>query len=341
MEEQKAKPTIEDVAKHCGVSVATVSRVVNKSNPVSKELHKKVKKAIKELGFTPRQWTGRVKTETIALAIPDILNPLYAQILHGSQEEADRHDINLVFMNLAPNQRRQKQYLSILSQGAFKGLIVVGSRLHSEDLQEIYEQEHLPVVMAIRSTEIEDFPCIMFDYETPTFQATNYLLSLNHTRIAYLSGPPDWTSSQARKEGIQRALKNAGLTLPEKFYRWSYPNIENGVQAANSLLNLPASERPTAIIAFNDLMAIGAMHAIRLAGLTVPRDISVIGFDDISMAAYTNPPLTTIAQPAYRMGQLAVQTIFELIEGDPKIQGGFTLLECPLILRESTAPCRG
>ena len=109
MEEQKSKPTIEDVAKYCGVSVATVSRVINKSNPVSKELDAKVRKGIKELGFTPRQWTARTRSDTIAMAIPNILNPFYSEIIHGAQTEADRQDLNLVILNVAPDQKRQKQ----------------------------------------------------------------------------------------------------------------------------------------------------------------------------------------------------------------------------------------
>ena len=107
----------------------------------------------------------------------------------------------------------------------------------------------------------------------------------------------------------------------------------------NNLLSLPEKERPTAIIAFNDLVAFGALHALRTAGLKVPQDISVIGFDDIAMAAYTNPPLTTVSHPKYRMGRLSVQTLAESMNGSANIKGRFTLLECPLILRESTAPC--
>lgn len=337
---QKSKPTIEDVAKYCGVSVATVSRVVNKSNPVSKELDMKVRKAIKELGFTPRQWTARNKTNTIAMAIPTILNPFYSEIIHGAQEEADRHDLNLVILNVAPNHKRQKQYLSLLTQPTFSGLIVVGSQLPAEQLVALQEQDNIPIVGAVRSVEIPEFPCILFDHENAALQVTRHLLSLNHTRIAFISGPSDWLSAQARLSGIQRALSEAGFTLTSSLYRWCYPNIENGVQITNNLLILPEKERPTAIIGFNDQIAIGTLHALRLAGLRVPHDISVVGFDDVTMAAYTNPSLTTVSHPKYRMGQLAVQTLAnELIHGIESVRGGFTLLECPLVLRESTALC--
>jgi len=339
MAEQKSKPTIEDVANHCGVSVATVSRVVNKSNPVSKELDAKVREAIKALGFTPRQWTARAKSDTIAMTIPDILNPFYSEILHGAQEEADRHDFNLVILNLRPGHKRRKQYLSMLTQAKFAGLIVVGSRIESEQLLELREQYNIPIVAAVRTVESPQFPCIMFDDESPMYQATKHLMSLKHTRIAFISGPLEWISAQARLNGIQKALSEAGLTLPSSLYTWGYPNTENGVQMTTNLLALPADERPTAIIAFNDQIAIGALHAIRLAGLQVPRDMSVVGFDDVKMAAYANPPLTTVSHPKYRMGQLAVQMLTNLINDVESITGGVTMLECPLVLRESTAPC--
>ncbi|MCP4400963.1 MAG: LacI family transcriptional regulator [bacterium] len=336
---QKSKPTIEDVANHCGVSVATVSRVVNKSNPVSKELDEKVRKAIKELSFTPRQWTARTKSDTIAITIPDILNPFYSMILHGAQEEADRHDFNLVILNLRPGHKRQKKYLSMLTQAKFAGLIVVGSRIESEYLVELKEQYIIPIVAAVRTVEDPQFPCIMFDDESPMYQATKHLIDLNHRRIAFISGPLEWDSTQARLNGIQRALSEAGLSLPDAFRTWGYSNTENGVQLTSNLLNLPESERPTAIIGHNDLVAIGALHAIRLAGLRVPDDISVVGFDDISMAAYTNPPLTTVTHPKYRMGQLAVQILVDQLNNVESLTGGVTMLECPLVLRGSTAPC--
>ena len=213
MVERKSKPTIEDVANHCGVSVATVSRVINKSNPVSKELDAKVRQAIKDLGFTPRQWTSRTKSDTIAITIPDILNPFYSVILHGAQEEADRHDFNLIILNLRSGHKRQKQYLNMLTQSKFAGLIVVGSRIESQYLVELNAQYNIPIVAAVRTVENPQFPCIMFDDETPMYQTTKHLVSLNHTRIAFISGPVEWDSAQARLNGIRRALSEAGLTM--------------------------------------------------------------------------------------------------------------------------------
>lgn len=340
MEDNKAKPTIEDVAKYCGVSISTVSRVINKSTPVSKELNRKVRKAIKELGFTPRQWTPRTRTDTdtIALATPDILNPCLTEIINGAQEEADRQGLNLVILNVTENPRLQKQHLRLLTQQRYDGIIVLGTKLQ-DALIELHVQYDIPIVVTARAIEMPQIPCIMVDAETAAYQATKYLISLNHKRIAYISGPITWNSSKVRLESIQRGLADAGLTLPSHLYRWCFPNFEEGSQAVSNLLTLPEKERPTAIFAFNDLIAIGALHAIRTSGLKVPEDISIIGFDDIAIAAFTNPSLTTVAQPKYRMGQLSVQKLYELINGNVRLNGGLVLLECPLILRESTAPC--
>lgn len=337
-ETTRSKPTLEDVAKYCGVSIATVSRVINQSSPVSKDLELRVRKAIKELGFTPRQWKDFAATKTIILIIPDILNPYYAEIVNAAQEEADRQGMALVILDVSENPELQKQHLSILANWLFDGLIVAGTSIPSAIFEHIHTQYSVPIVIS-RSLETPSFPSINPDYKTSTYQAAKYLLSLNHTRIAFISGPPDWTASKVRLNSVETALDEAGLTLPAPLYRWCYPSIEEGAQITRELVSLPPEQRPTAILAFNDLIAIGALRAIHTCGLQVPRDISVIGYDDIEMAAYTIPSLTTIAQPAYRIGQLAIKKICDILEGGVEMNGSSVYLECPLILRESTGVC--
>ena len=338
-EESKPKPTIEDVAKHCGVSVSTVSRVINKSTPVSRELNLKVKHAIEELGFIPRQRAARAGIDMIVLVIPNVSNPYYGEILTGAQEEADRLGVKLLMLNVTENPKFQKKYLVALKNVSFDGLVVMGTKFSSDYLLDLYNQYNVPVVLAARQVDVSQIPCIIANTESATSQLVQYLLNLNHKRIAYISGPRYWDSVKRRSQTIQRALSESGLTLPSSLYRWCFPNIEEGAQTTNSLLALPEEERPTAIIAFNDLIAIGALHAIRTAGLSVPQDISVIGFDDIAMAAYTNPALTTVSQPKYRIGQLSVKKVYDLIHGHVETEGSSISLECPFILRESTAPC--
>lgn len=336
-ETSKPKPTLEDVAKYCGVSIATVSRVINQSSPVSHDLELRVRRAIKSVGFAPRQWKAYAATKTVMLVVPDILNPYYTEIINGAQEEADRQDVALVLLNLSENPELQQQHLSVVTRWLPDGLLVLGTTIPAEFFVELQQRHNLPIVVS-RSAESAPFPWILPDYKTAIAQATKYLLSLNHRRIAYISGPLDWVSSQIRLDSFKAALSEAGLTLPPELFQWCYPSIEDGVQVVRDLLTLAPEQRPTAILAFNDLIAIGALRTISMAGLKVPQDISVIGYDDIEMAAYTIPALTTIAQPSYRIGQLALKKVCDMMQGDAALSGGTTLLECPLILRESTGP---
>jgi DNA-binding LacI/PurR family transcriptional regulator len=171
-------------------------------------------------------------------------------------------------------------------------------------------------------------------------RAAQHLLSLNHTRIAHLASPVTGEIAQSRQRGIELALQEVGLTLRPEWCPIVPPGteVEGGYQAMRALLDLPTDNRPTAVIAFNDIIAVGALHAVRACGLRVPQDISIIGVDDISIAAHVYPPLTTIGQPKYRMGKLAVQTLRQMREGKMPIGNNCTLLESPLIVRESSGP---
>jgi DNA-binding LacI/PurR family transcriptional regulator len=188
---------------------------------------------------------------------------------------------------------------------------------------------------------LPDVGCIMVDLETGVYRATRHLLDLNHTRVAFLPGPAASETSQRRRRGLEAALGEAGLSLRPEWCPVSFPDVDGGFQAMSVLLALPPGQRPTAVITHNDLMALGVLHAIRAHHLRVPEDISVIGIDNIHMAAHANPPLTTLAPPKNRMGRMAMQMLKRMIEGAPAPETGYTLVECPLIVRESTAPAPG
>jgi DNA-binding LacI/PurR family transcriptional regulator len=181
-------------------------------------------------------------------------------------------------------------------------------------------------------------PSVVVDFTAATYQVTQHLLNLQHSRIAYLGGLVNSETSQQRRTGIQTALAEANLSLRPEWCVNSFPNVEGGFQAMSSLLAQNGTERPTAVIAYNDMLAIGALNAIRTHRLRVPEDISVVGFDGISIAAYTNPPLTTINQPKFQMGKLAMRILHAMIQGQEMPGGGYTLMESPLIIRGSTAP---
>lgn len=333
---RNANVRLEDVAAYCGVSVSTVSRVINASKPVSPDLERKVKQAFQELGFTPKRPPANAKRPVIACIMMEVLNPANATVLVGAQEEADRQGLGLIFLDIREN--FQVENLQLLSQFDIAGILLSHSTITPEMIGSFMRRFAGPIVVLGVFFDSPKIHCINTDRETGMYQATKYLLSLNHTRIGYLDGPSELELSKARSRGIQRALHEAGLTLDPDLYRSCSPTtIESGFQIASSVLSLPAGKRPTALLAFNDLIAIGAIHAARTFRLAVPQDISIVGFDDIYLAAHTNPPLTTVAQPKYQIGQLAVQKIANSLKGQEMERRGFTLLECPLIVRESTA----
>jgi LacI family transcriptional regulator len=272
--------------------------------------------------------------------VGDLLNPYFPEIVRGVQEEVDNYEMIMTLYNLTDHPQRQHQLLQKLSRPLVKGVILTGFSPFPK-LMAWQEHYRVPLVLFNRRVTQPGVHCIMIDFENAMYRATQHLLSLNHIRIGHLASPSTGEIATARQRGIKAALAEAGLTLRPEWCPVVPPGteVEGGFQAMRSLLDLSQNERPTAAIAFNDIIAIGALHAVRAAGLRVPQDISVIGVDDISMAAYAQPPLTTIGQPKYRMGKLAVQTLRRINEGKFNLGNNCTLLESPLIVRESTAAC--
>lgn len=340
MDAKKPRPSLHDVAQRAGVSPATVSRVLNNTAPVRDGVRSRVLAAINELGYTPSPGRGvrRVVENAIALLIPDILNPFFTEMMRGIQDEAALFGYMPILYDSNEEPQREHQLLRMLASQPLRGIILSGSRLSSSELQEFCQQLTVPLVLINRALRCPNVACILTDMEGGAWRAARHLLDLQHTRIAFLSGPHKSEQSLARRRGIERALTEAGLTLRPEWCPASNPNVDGGFQTMSALLALSPAERPTGVIAYNDMMALGALHAIRTHHLRVPEDISVIGTDDITIAAHANPPLTTISQPKYRMGRMAVQMLQRMIQGRPPPEDGYTLMETALIVRESTAP---
>lgn len=339
MDAKKQRPSLDNVAQRAGVSPATVSRVLNNTAPVRDGVRVRVLSAMNELGYAPSNRSGRRAIENaIALLIPDILNPFFAEIVRGVQDEASAIGFLPIVFDSTEDPQREKQFLRMFVTLPMRGTILCGSRLGPSDLQSCCNQSNAPLVLINRSVRNSKVACVLTDLEGGAWRATRHLLDLHHTRIAFLPGPFQSEQSQARRRGVERALVEAGLTLRPEFCLASNPNVDGGFQAMSALLALPPSDCPTAAIAYNDLMALGVLHAIRAHHLRVPEDISVVGTDNIEIAAHANPPLTTITQPKYQMGRMAMQVLRRMIQGHPPPEDGYTLMESALIVRESTAP---
>jgi DNA-binding LacI/PurR family transcriptional regulator len=335
-----------DVARKAGVSPATVSRVLNHSGPVTAATRERVQAAMNALGYVPA--ASPIPPEpayrTLAVFITDILNPIFAEFLRGIEDEIATQPIALQLHNVPENAPQEKRPLSVLArhkagQHKVDGVIAMASHIEESELIAIHEQHALPLVVINRRVNHPAIPSIVVDFEDAAYRSAQHLIGLRHRRIGFLAGFASAPTSQARKRGIERALAEVGHTLPAHWHVNCIPSIEGGFQAMSSLLALP--ERPSAVITYNDLLAFGALHALRSHGLSAPEDMSVVGCDGIALAAHSNPPLTTIDQPKYKMGRLAMQTLDKLMEGSAdsaaSVRGGYTLMESPLITRGSTA----
>lgn len=339
MDAKKPRPSLHNVAQRAGVSPATVSRVLNNTAPVRDVVRTRVLATISELGYAPPGRSAQRAIENaIALLISDILNPFFAEVFRGVQDEASALGFLPILYDSTEDAQRERQFLRAFASQPLRGMILCGSRLASTELSSFCQASRVPIVLINRTLRCPHVACILTNLEEGAWRAARHLLDLNHARIAFLSGPIRSEQSQARRRGVERALTEAGLILRPELCPASNPNSDGGFQAMSALLTLPAADRPTAVIAYNDMMALGVLNAIRAHHWRVPEDISVIGADDIAIAAHANPPLTTITQPKYRMGRTAMQVLQRMIQGRPPPEDGYTLMESALIVRESTAP---
>jgi DNA-binding LacI/PurR family transcriptional regulator len=260
-------------------------------------------------------------------------------ITAGVQEEAERMNIHVFIVPVSEEPGSLHRNLNLLKQVSADGIILAHLEVQPEDILTLCKSQELPMVALKRNFSPFPLPCIDSDRENGMYQATKLLIGLNHRDIAYFSGIRDSDQAEAKLQGVQRALTEANLSLKPEFSRRCLSTTDDGFRVATNLLQFPPEHRPPAILAYNDLVAIGALHAIRSAGLSVPDDMAVVGFDNIPQASHSNPPLTTVAQPQYQKGQLGVQQLMNWLNGEHVVYEGFTLLSCSLVVRESTGPC--
>lgn len=312
--------------------------MIHNNAPVRENVRARVLAAMSVLGYEMTRSSLTLFRNVIAVHVPDILNPFFAEVVRGIQDEATAHGFMVLLVDFAEDTSRENELLQTSFAKPLDGVIVCASRLSDVELIALREQHSTPMVLLNRQVVHPEIPCILVDFENAIYRATRHLLNLNHTQIAYLAGPAGSATSRIRRHGVELAMQEAGLMLTDEMCPGSFPNVDGAFQAMSALLTLPDNKRPTAVLAYNDVMALGALHAIRAHRLRVPEDVSVVGFDDIAMAAHANPPLTTIAQPKYRMGKLAMRLLAQMAHGEPIRSEGYTLLDAPLIVRESTAP---
>jgi DNA-binding LacI/PurR family transcriptional regulator len=333
------RPRIAEIAELAGVSTATISRVINGKGKVSDGLRKKVEAVLISRGYPNIRQTRfgeKVSSgKTVAVQISDFLNPLCGGMLEGIYDEAEKKEYEVVVVGISEDVNLQR-VLDNLDQHSVDGIIACASNFPAQALIEILEKRNIPIISVNRRIDHPRIPCITVDFENATYQRTRYLINMNHRRIGILTGP-NREPGPAHLLGYQKAMQEAGLEINPAWHQSGLLTVEGGFQTMNALLYISILKSPTAVITSNDLMALGAMDAIRMQGLRVPEDISVVGFDDIIMAAHSNPPLTTISMPKFRIGKIAIQLLDQiLVNKELETRNSLIVMESPLIVRMST-----
>ena len=328
--------TIKDVANKAGVSITTVSHVVNKNRFVSKDLCDRVFAAMEELNYHPNTLARSLRmgeTKTIGLIIPDNSNPFFAELARIIEDIGFENSYSVILCNSDNIHEKEFAYINMLIAKQIDGVIFIAAGSSPEHLIELIKR-NIPVVVIDRNISHAAVDVVLVDNEKGGFDAVNYLLGLGHTKIACITGPSKLTPSIGRVKGYRKALKQAGIPIRENFIISGDFRSLSGETATVQLLRLP--EPPTAIFACNDLMALGALRSLRNAGMNVPQEISVIGFDDIELADEIVPPLTTVAQPITDLATSSVEILISRIqESKPRSESQRKVLNPWLVIRES------
>jgi DNA-binding LacI/PurR family transcriptional regulator len=331
------QPTIRDVAERAGVSHQTVSRVINGHELVSAETRRRVDEAIRELNYVPSpiaRGLNSNRTHSIGLVSTNISDHFFAEVAAGAEVEARRHGYYLVIASVEEHaEADERAYLRLMLERRVEGLIVARPRMPISTDQ-VGPPLEVPLV-AIASSVSPGLTVVDVDNRRGGLDAVSFLLARGHTRIATITGPTAWPSARARLEGYRDALGQAGIVVePSLVEQASGWGLEDGQAAMTRLLARKAQF--TALFAYSDLIAIGAIRELRAARLRVPEDVSVVGYDDIPVAAFLEPPLTTVSQPMREVGERAASLLLGAISGGGN--GGLHLLPVRLVVRASVVP---
>jgi LacI family transcriptional regulator len=337
--------TVHDVARAAGVSAGAVSQVMNGRGRISEATRARVLRAASDLGYVPNATARGLRvgrTNLLGLLVQDLSNPYFAEIVFGASATIGGFGHDLVLYTSSDDPERERDRVLALSSGVADGVIVVSAHGQAGTVRAA-ERSSVPMVMVNFWEPTSKLPRVNAENRVGARTATTHLLELGHERIAFLHGKPDATTHPPRPDGQERyrgyleALEAAGVALDESLVLHSGLQQHHGWMSGRELLNRP--DPPTAIFAANDFCAMGVIQAVKEHGWRVPGDVSVVGFDDIPLAARMHPSLTTVRHPLRPMGAMAVRLLFDLVNR----REGVSQLELPseLVVRDSTAPPRG
>lgn len=325
---------IKDVAEKAGVSVATVSRVINHNPNVKKHLRQRVLQAIEEMGYLPSGIARSMRNQSVpvvGLIISDIQNPFFTSLVRAVEDVALENDYTVLLCNSDEDPQKEQLYIDVLARERIAGIIIIPSH---ENCCQSLKKLKVPVVLVDRKLKSLKCDSVVLDNVCGAKEAIDHLIEMGHRRIGFVGAPLNVSVGFERFTGYQAALKDHGIPINETLIQIGNFKEEGGFQATKKLLE--QDPRPTAIFSVNNLMTMGALKAIYEMNLKIPDDISIIGFDDMPWLSLINPPLTAIRQPVYEIGAEAARLLFSRINEEIENPPIHLVLKPELIVRGST-----
>ena len=333
-------PGLAEIAEAAGVSISTVSRVLNRRAGVNEETRRRVLQVLAETPYTPRGISALQRTAVLGLLVPELTNPVFPAFAEALETRAARRGYSSVLCNTRSASIREEEYVRMLLARGVEGMVFVSPEstdiAASHDHYQQLKDEGVHMVFVNGGMPSLDVPHVGVDEQSAGYLATRHLVQLGHTRIGFVSGPARSMPARLKRAGWEVALAEAGLAHDAELVAHAPYGAAGGAAAMTRLLEMV---RPTAVMCSSDLMALGAISAAEHRGLAVPRDLSVVGFDDIPLASYCTPALTTLAQPIAEIARAAVDGLLADLEGDPAAPAAHSRIFRPrLVVRESTCP---
>lgn len=331
---QEPSVTIYDVAAYAGVSAMTVSRVLNNSTRVAETTRYKIEKAIQALGYVPNTLARglRAATRTLALIIPDVSNPFFTDIVHGTEEAAWQRGYTVFLANTHSNADREKHYFYKFLGHGIDGLLIAPSGHATRTVLDDMQARGFPFVLVDANVHGVEADAVVGDNVAGAVQLTEHLISLGHTRIAYIGGRPDISTAQERERGYKKALAKHSLEARSAHVYASNFRRSEGYDIAKTLVGLATP--PSAIFAANNELAVGVVEALRELKIRIPEDMALVCFEDVELASALDPFLTVMAQPARDFGRIATTFLLERI-AEPAMPARVHVLKPHLIVRRS------
>ncbi|WP_162927848.1 catabolite control protein A [Bacillus sp. Y1] len=328
--------TIYDVAREANVSMATVSRVVNGNPNVKPATRKKVLEVIERLGYRPNavaRGLASKKTTTVGVIIPDISNPFFAELARGIEDIATMYKYNIILSNSDQNKDKELHLLNTMLGKQVDGIVFMGGNISEEHVAE-FKRSPAPIVLAGSLEDSEQVPSVNIDYEQATFDAVNTFIEKGHKKIAMVIGPYHEPINKEKKlVGYKKALEAAGIPVDEALIVEGDYTYDSGIEAFDKLIELP--EKPTAIFVGSDEMAVGVVHGAQDKGYSVPEDFEVISSDNTRISLMVRPQLTTVIQPLYDIGAVAMRLLTKFMNKE-KVSEHTVVLPHRIELRSST-----